>query len=129
MRAFAELNKRSGFTLVELLVAVALFGILMVAFLSLFMSAFRLTLRAGDRDTTVAEITGKVEQSIAGVTVTPQPSAAVSISEKVDGTITFNPGKPEQTTEPIKVDIATGTAKMDDGTDVVITGFETAGSS
>lgn len=123
MRTKGIIKNRNGFTLVELLVAIALFGVLMVAFLSLFMTAFRMTLRAGDRDSTVANISGKVEQSMAGVAVSPQPSAAVT---SIPSTVTIIYSNQSISPEVIKVTQTTGTAAVQDGPDVIITSYEYA---
>jgi len=120
MSVFGILKKKSGFSLVELLVAIALFGILMVAFLSIFMTGFRLTLRAGNRDKAVSDITGKVEQSIAS-------SSALSDVEKNESTaiLVFADRSPKD----ITIDIYTGEITTEDGSEIIITGFETAGYS
>lgn len=58
--------KKKGFTLVEILVSLAIFGMLMVAFCSIFINAFALTKRAGNKDAAVGEAAGEAEKAVAG---------------------------------------------------------------
>lgn len=112
--------------MVELLVAMTLFGILMVAFLSLFMSAFSLTLRAGDRDTTLAGISGKVEKTMADEAYADSVADVGDEVAIADGNVTIIFGNLSASTETIPVKITTGIGEMDDGTEVIIKSFETA---
>lgn len=59
-----KLKNKQGLTLVELIIALTIFSILMVAFLSLFMTSMKITIKAGDKDATVADVSGKLENDI-----------------------------------------------------------------
>lgn len=121
MRLFKLFKTSKGFTLAEVLVSMTIFAILIVAFLSLFSSAYYVTLRAGDRDKTVNGISGKVENKIA--------SAAYSDAQIVQSaaTVTLTYGNGDTAT--VIVDQTTGTAYMTDGTGVVIEYFKPAAVS
>ena len=59
-----KINTKKGFTIVEIIVAFTIFSIMMVAFLSLFLTSLKITLSAGDKDLTVAEVSGQIEKDI-----------------------------------------------------------------
>ncbi len=122
MRLLTVLKQKKGFTLVELLIAITIFGVLMVAFLYLFYSALHITLRAGDRDKSVAGLSGKVEKSMASEVYT---DAEVSKSPE-SVTIIFRPGSANPTSEPVDVERTTGKTHMKDGTEVKLDSYKTA---
>lgn len=121
MWLYRLIKQNKAFTLAEVLVSMAIFGILVIAFLSLFSSAYYMTLRAGDRDKTVNGISGKVENKIASSSYTDpqitQSTATVTLTYGNGATATFT------------VDQTTGTASMTDGTGVVIEYYKPAAVS
>lgn len=87
MRILQILKSSRGFTLIEILVSLAIFGMMMVAFLSLFSSALYMTIRSGNRDKAVADAAGQVESKIV------EPAAAAENAQVV---ITFPDAAPAQ---------------------------------
>lgn len=123
MRHLRLKKNDQGFTLVEILISMTIFGILMVAFLSLFTGAYFMTLRAGDRDKTLAGITGKVENKIASTSYDdPADPDQITWQSNQDVTVIYDSGP-----QTVKVDITTGIAQMQDGTEVEINYFKPTG--
>lgn len=121
MRLINIKKQNKGFTLVEILISISIFGILMVAFLSLFTSAYYMTIRAGDRDKTVAGISGKVENKIASSAYN-DPEIAQSSADVI---LTYGDGS----TNTVPVDKTSGTSHMQDGTEVKIDYYKAAAVS
>lgn len=59
-------NNRKGFTLIEIIVALMLVGLLAVIFLPVFTMTIRLITRAGNRNISTFDYQGVTEVSIAG---------------------------------------------------------------
>ena len=59
-----SINNKKGMTLVEIVVSLAIFGIMMVAFLNMFLTSYEITIRAGARSDTVAQISSEMENSL-----------------------------------------------------------------
>lgn len=57
-------NKKKGFTLIELIVSIALIGILSIAFLSMFLTGFRFIKKAGNRSTASFDAQASTETAI-----------------------------------------------------------------
>lgn len=106
-------KSRGGFTLVELLISITIFGILMIAFVSLFINALYITVRAGSRDTAVSNISGELEKQIA------EPDADYVVKENLpDGVTIHFDAVPAATPETVDVNRYTGSWEMNDGTEV-----------
>jgi prepilin-type N-terminal cleavage/methylation domain-containing protein len=118
MRYAKNAGSKSGFTLVEVIVSLAIFGILMVAFLSVFSSALVLTLRAGHNDQTVAEVSGEVDRSLAANT-----NVDPSIVDHTNATITVT--FPDAAPETVTADKYEGQKMTADGEQVTIDSYET----
>jgi prepilin-type N-terminal cleavage/methylation domain-containing protein len=114
-------RSEKGFTLVEIMVSLAIFGILMVAFLSIFSTALGLTLRAGHNDQTVAAVSGDIEKSMADDTYT---APDITLNPGQTATITYADGS----TNTVTVDETVGTDTTADGEQVTIKSYETAAS-
>lgn len=84
-------KSKSGMTIVEVLVAITLLGILAVAFLTLFSSALSMTIRSGKIDKSVAGLAGKVEENLANTTdASADPTIGTTTGETVQ--ITYGDG-------------------------------------
>lgn len=108
---FAKLhkNRRRGFTLVEVLVAITILGMFSVLLLTVFVGSLSLTVKAGNKDEGVASVAGELEKNLAGVSDT----SGLTTSR---GTVTITFGN--NSTATVEVDKTTGTASTADGTTV-----------
>lgn len=82
-----------GMTLVEIIVSLAIFGILSVLFLNVFLGGILLTVRSGDRTEMVAEAASSIESKIADNSFT---SSAIKSSSPASVSIIYNYGTPSQ---------------------------------
>jgi len=100
------LNKK-GFTIVETLVSIAIFGILMVGTLAIFTGALAATAKAGRLDKSAADVAGELSQAIsdAGYTAENIASAPATI------VVTL----PDGEVITLTVNKITGTAVTSDG--------------
>lgn len=112
MRRMKLCKQNKGFTLVEILVALTIFGILVIAFLALFSNAFYLTLRSGDRDKQVQTVTGKLENKLAS----PAYTDAAVTQTNANVILTYSDG----TINSVLTQKTIGTSQMSDGTQVII---------
>jgi prepilin-type N-terminal cleavage/methylation domain-containing protein len=112
-----------GFTIVEVLLSIVLFGILMTAFLTIFTSAVLVTIKAGDRDKTLAGASGRVENKLAAAdyAVPGEPDAVKS--EPTTVTIIYGDAAASHNT--VGVNKTTGKSAMKDGTQITIEYFKT----
>lgn len=69
---------KRGFTLVEVIVSIAIFGIMAVLFLNVFFSSYYLTLRSEDRTQAVGIASGQLQNTLA-TTKSAITNSAVSI--------------------------------------------------
>lgn len=106
-RRFRTPKCSRGFTVVEVLVSIAIFGILIIGMLAAFSGAFAATLKAGRVDRGVAAAADEISKAL---------SDAGYTSENLDSTpavITLT--LPGGQTVVLTVDKITGTAVTDDG--------------
>ena len=87
-----HLNNK-GMSLVEIIVSLAIFGVLSVLFLNVFLGGILLTVRSGDRAEMVAEAASSIEQKIADNTFT---SPAIKSSTPGSVNIIYNYGTGNQ---------------------------------
>ncbi len=101
------IKSRNGFTVVEALIAIAIFGMLMIGMLAAFSGAFAATLKAGRVDKSAASAAGELAQAIsdAGYTSENITTAPATIY------ITMPSGE----VVTLTVDKITGTAVTGDG--------------
>lgn len=80
-------RNEKGMTLVEIIIAIALLGIIAIGFLSIYVTGMRMTRVAGDRTKNVANAETVVEQVVAGSDVTAGTSPNTVV---VNGTVIAN---------------------------------------
>jgi len=81
------LRNKGGFSLVEMILAITIFGMMSTVFLLLFSSSLMLSVRAGNREKAIVDATGRLDQYKSEPT---SPGAAgVSTPGTVSVTITY----------------------------------------
>jgi len=85
MKAFRNKN---GFTLVEIILAIAIFGMMSAVFLLLLSSSLTLSVRSGNREKAIVDAAGKLDRYITE-SVAPE-SIGVVISAPVSATVKYH---------------------------------------
>lgn len=93
-----------GLTLVEIVVSIAIFGIMAVVFLNVFLGSLVITTRAGARSDSVAAVSGEIEQKLADFAAnnTDPIYSTISTESKVV-TIFYNNGASSTTMGGVKI--------------------------
>jgi prepilin-type N-terminal cleavage/methylation domain-containing protein len=108
MKSFKKLIlEKKGFTIVETLISIAIFGILMVGILAIFSGALAATAKAGRLDKGAADVAGELSQALndAGYTADNISSVPATIVVTI----------PSGEVITLTVDKITGRAVTDDG--------------
>lgn len=107
------MNKKStkGMTLVEIVISLAIFGVLSVIFLNIFLSSLTLTVRSGQRADMVSEISSSIEQRIADDSFTDSDITTVSTSVA----IIYNKDTASESSEAMEGVLVNGDLINDDG--------------
>lgn len=114
------LNNRNnkGMTLVELVVSIAIFGIISVGFLSIFLESLLIIERAGNRSESVAYVSSELERKLAGSD--PVDAATLTITEP-QAIITYNPGTVVESSNPVDGKLILGTELNQQGQEIEVT--------
>lgn len=93
------LTNSKGMTLLEVLLAVAIMGIISMGVLTMFTSSFRFIVRAGDRSVATYEAKSDAEQALTQKNTDLGASGVVITFS--DGTTVTGPGKIQQASETV----------------------------
>ncbi|MBK5262543.1 MAG: type II secretion system protein [Peptostreptococcaceae bacterium] len=81
------IRDKKGMTLVEIVVSLAILGIMVVTFLSIFLGSYAITMRAESRSNTTALVAGEIDRQLASST-SPGVSAGNAVIHYVSGGVT-----------------------------------------
>lgn len=81
-----------GLTLVEIVVSIAIFGVMAVVFLNVFLGSLVITTRAGSRSDSVAAVSGEIEQKLADFATNKDATYSMLSTEQKEVKIIYNNG-------------------------------------
>lgn len=89
-----QISNKKGLTLVEIIVSLAIFGLMAVLFLNVFLNSYKLTLRAEERTQAIGDASGQLQHVLA-TTKSAITNSAVTIQYNAT-TTSIVPGETTQ---------------------------------
>ena len=109
-----------GLTLVEVVVSIAIFGIISVGLLSMLVEGLLITSRAGDRSESVMHVASEIEKKLADPSYTIN---AVLSEGSPQATIYYNHGTINESTHNMDGKLITGNELNERGQEIEVTVF------
>jgi len=87
-----SIRDKKGMTLVEIVISLAILGIMVVTFLSIFLGSYTITMRAESRSNTTALIAGEIDRQLA-ISTSPGVSTSNAVIHYSGGVTNTIAGK------------------------------------
>jgi prepilin-type N-terminal cleavage/methylation domain-containing protein len=119
-----KLECKKGMTLIEIVVSLAILGVLSVLFLNVFLGSILLTTRSGERADLVADVSSAIEQKAANHSFT---NAAITTSTS-SVNVVYNYGTAAESSSSMNGAFVNGSSTNSDGQQVQLEYFIPGGA-
>ena len=115
------IRNKKGLTIIEIVISFAIFSILIVVFLNVFLESLVITSRSGARSDSVAYVSSEIEKKLAYNEYPDNANLSVSTTPKA--IIKYNPGTGQQKTENMNGQLVTATELNEKGQSIEVKVF------